>query len=163
LDSTEVRSPIAGAVSGSVLDAGSVVTADSTDLTTIVALDPMYVVFNLDEATALRLKSENKKLANAASAPLVTVGLTGEAVTARDAQFSLADLHMHGGGAVRCRAPISNKDGFLFPGLSATVHVTTGTPHKVFLVPEHAVAWVPGEGPHVYFLNQKNTAERRRI
>ena len=89
--------------------------------------------------------------------------VTDEAVTARNAQFSLADLHVHGGGAVQCRAAISNKDGFLFPGLSATVHVTTGTPHKVFLVPGNAVAWVPGEGPHVYFLNQKNTAERRRI
>jgi RND family efflux transporter MFP subunit len=161
LDSTEVRSPIAGAVSGSVLDAGSVVTADSTDLTTIVALDPMYVVFNLDEATALRLKRENKNQANAASAPLVTVGLIGEAVTARNAQFSLADMHMH--GQVRCRAAISNQDGFLFPGLSATVRVTTSAPHRVFLVPGNAVARVQGEGAHVYFLNQKNTVERRPI
>jgi multidrug efflux system membrane fusion protein len=164
LDSTEVRSPIAGVVSDSVLDAGSVVTADTTNLTTIVALDPMYVVFNLDQTTALRLKSETKKGADPASAPLVTVGLAGEDVSARSAQVNLADLHMNGGGGVvRCRAAISNQDGFLFPLLSATVRVTTSTPHKVFLVPGHAVAWVPGEGPHVYFLNQRNTVERRRI
>ena len=164
LDSTEVRSPIAGVVSDSVLDAGSVVTADTTNLTTIVALDPMYVVFNLDQTTALRLKSEAKKGADPASAPLVTIGLAGEDVSARSAQVKLADLHMNGGGGVvRCRAAISNQDGFLFPGLSASVRVTTSTPHKVFLVPGHAVAWVPGEGTYVYFLNQKNTVERRSI
>jgi RND family efflux transporter MFP subunit len=163
LDSTEVRSPIAGNVSGSVLDAGSVITADTTDLTTIVALDRMYVVFNLDEATVLRLKSLNKKQANSESALSVTVGLTDEAVTARNAQFSLTDLHMLKGGEVRCRAAISNKDGFLFPGLSAGVRVTTSTPHQVFLVPEKAVAWVPDQEPSVYFLNKKNTVEPRPI
>ena len=51
MDSTIVRAPIAGTISGSVLDAGSVVTADTTALATIVALNPMYVVFSLDEAT----------------------------------------------------------------------------------------------------------------
>jgi RND family efflux transporter MFP subunit len=162
LESTEVRSPIAGVVSGSVLDAGSVVTADSTDLTTIVALDPMYVVFNLDEATALRLKSENKKLANAASAPLITVGLIGEAVTARNAQFSLADLHMLGSGAVRCRAAISNKDGFLFPGLSASARVTTSTLHQVFLVP-HSAFMSRGGGWFVRVVKENNTIETRQL
>ena len=52
LDFTHVRAPIAGTISGSVLDAGSVVSADTTALATIVALDPMLVVFSLDEATA---------------------------------------------------------------------------------------------------------------
>jgi RND family efflux transporter MFP subunit len=163
LDSTEVRSPVAGNVSGSVLDAGSVIIADTTDLTTIVALDRMYVVFNLDEATVLRLKSLNKKQANRESALSATVGLTGEAMTARNAQFSLADLHLDASETVRFRAALSNKDGFLFPGLTARVRVTTSTPHQVFLVPAKAVAWVPNQGPHAYFLNEKNTVERRRI
>jgi RND family efflux transporter MFP subunit len=163
LDSTEVRSPIAGTVSGSVLDAGSVITADTTDLTTIVALDPMYVAFDLDETTVLRLKSEGKKQPNAASAPLVTVRLTGEAETARNGQFSLADLRMQGNGEVRCRTAISNKDGFLFPGLSARVRVATSAPHKVFLVPGTAVARGNNSGHQLFFLDQKNAVERRRI
>ena len=54
-------SPIAGTISGSVLDAGSVVTADTTVLAIIIALDPMYVVFSLDQSTVLRLKSKSTK------------------------------------------------------------------------------------------------------
>ena len=112
-----MRAPIAGTVSGSVLDAGSVITADTTDLTAVVALDPMYVVFNLDEKTALRLKSLNKKHANPESAyPSAPVGLTAGEMTVRNAQFSLADLHLGGSGTARFRAAISNQDGFLFPG-----------------------------------------------
>jgi RND family efflux transporter MFP subunit len=163
LDSTDVRSPIAGVVSDSVLDAGSVVTADTTNLTTIVALDPMYVVFNLDQTTALRLKSEAKKGADPASAPLVTVGLAGEDVSARSAQVNLADLHMNGGGGVvRCRAAIANQDGFLFPLLSASVRVTTSTPRKALLVPVKAFM-SRSDGFFVQVVNEKNTVETRQL
>ena len=66
LEAAEVCAPMAGVISGPVLDAGSVVSADNTALTTIVVLDPMVVVFSLDELTALRLKSEAKKRADRA-------------------------------------------------------------------------------------------------
>ncbi len=162
LDSTRVRAPIAGTISGSVLDAGSLVTADRTALATIVALDPMHIVFILDEAAALSLKSKNTKHAGPWSGPLVMVGLSGEEGLARTAQVNLADLEVKGTEGVQCRASIPNHDGILFPGLSARVRVVTGSPHKAVLVPKRAITH-ERQSPHVHVVNEKNTVELRPV
>jgi RND family efflux transporter MFP subunit len=164
LEATEVRAPVAGTVTGPVLDAGSVVTTGITPLATIVALDPMVVVFNLDEADALRFKSESKKLAPNASAPLVTLGLNREAISARTAQVNLTDLQVTGTEGVQCRASLANHDGILFPGLSATLRVTTSTPHKAILVPETAVSSCDQNGfADLKVVNEKNQVEVRHV
>jgi RND family efflux transporter MFP subunit len=55
LDYTTIEAPFDGRVSRSMLDVGNLVKADETLLTTIVALDPMFVFFDVDERTWLRL------------------------------------------------------------------------------------------------------------
>jgi RND family efflux transporter MFP subunit len=162
LDSTEVRAPIAGTISGSVLDAGSVVTADTTALAVIIALDPMYVVFSLDQSTVLRLKSKGTKKDGLAPEPMITVGLSGEEAFERTAVANFADLQVNQNGGVRCRAAMANGDGLMFPGLSARVRVVTGAPHKALLIPEKAVeTW--GDGPRVYVVKEMNIRESRPV
>jgi len=56
LDFCTVKSPIAGGSAEINLDAGNLVTADSTLLTTVVSEDPMYLYFDIDERTVLRIK-----------------------------------------------------------------------------------------------------------
>jgi hypothetical protein len=56
LDWTNVKSPIAGQVSRYYLTVGNLVLADQTLLTTVVSLDPMYVYFDVDERTGLRVR-----------------------------------------------------------------------------------------------------------
>src|SRR5262249_49167077 len=51
-----VKSPIDGRVSRYFLTKGNLVNQDVTNLTTVVSMDPMYVSFNLDEPTLLRIK-----------------------------------------------------------------------------------------------------------
>ena len=160
-DSTEVRAPIAGTISGSLLDAGSVVTADTTTLTTIVAFDPMYVVFNLDESIVLLLKGAGKKQADHASIALVTVGVAGDDVPARPAKVNLADLRVLAREQVQCRAALANRDGLLFPGLSATVRVVISQPHQAVLIPAKAVVYP--NGPRVGVVNEKNKVDVRPV
>ena len=50
---TKVTAPISGRVGRLYITAGNQVTADETMLTTIVREDPMFVYFNVPEATAL--------------------------------------------------------------------------------------------------------------
>ena len=52
---THVVSPISGQVSRYYLTEGNLVNQDQTLLTTVVSLDPMYVYFDMDEATRLRI------------------------------------------------------------------------------------------------------------
>ena len=73
-DSTDVRAPIAGTVSGPILDLGSVVAADTTTLATMVVVDPMQVIFIIDQEVALGLKSQAKAQGGAASSLMVMVG-----------------------------------------------------------------------------------------
>jgi RND family efflux transporter MFP subunit len=56
LEWTKVRAPISGRLSETQVSIGNLVTADQTPLTTMVSLDPMYVYFNVDEATVERIQ-----------------------------------------------------------------------------------------------------------
>jgi len=55
LDFCSVKSPIDGQVSRYYLTLGNLVNQDQTLLTTVVSLDPIYVYFDMDEATRLRI------------------------------------------------------------------------------------------------------------
>jgi membrane fusion protein, multidrug efflux system len=56
LDFTQVKSPIDGQISRFYLTKGNLVNQDQSLLTTVVSLDPMYVYFDLDEPTLLRVR-----------------------------------------------------------------------------------------------------------
>jgi len=51
-----VYAPISGQISRSNIQAGNLVTADQTTLTTIVSMDPIYAYFDADEQTTLRVR-----------------------------------------------------------------------------------------------------------
>ena len=53
---TKVTSPIDGQVSRYYLTLGNLVVQDQTLLTTVVSLDPMYVYFDVDEGTVMRVR-----------------------------------------------------------------------------------------------------------
>ncbi len=55
-DWCEVRASTSGRLSRRMVDPGSLVKADSTVLTSIVSLDPIYVYFDVHEQTMLRIK-----------------------------------------------------------------------------------------------------------
>jgi RND family efflux transporter MFP subunit len=52
---TKVTAPVAGQLGNTLVSRGNLVTADQTRLTTMVSLDPMYVYFDVDEATVERI------------------------------------------------------------------------------------------------------------
>src|SRR6202045_535121 len=54
LEFTHVTSPIDGRVSRQLVNIGNLVQADSTQLTTIVSIDPIYAYFSMDELAALK-------------------------------------------------------------------------------------------------------------
>jgi multidrug efflux system membrane fusion protein len=55
-DFTHVRAPIDGIVSRRYLTEGNIVNQDQTLLATIVSLDPIYVYFDVDDLTLLRIR-----------------------------------------------------------------------------------------------------------
>ena len=51
LDFTQIRSPLHGRIGAQLVNRGNLVQANSTQLTTIVSIDPIYAYFNVDEAS----------------------------------------------------------------------------------------------------------------
>jgi multidrug efflux system membrane fusion protein len=70
LSFTHVTAPINGHIGRRLLDVGNLVKADATLLATLVSEDPMYVYFDMDEVTLLRLR----RAANAGRAKMPQAG-----------------------------------------------------------------------------------------
>jgi multidrug efflux system membrane fusion protein len=56
LEFSKVASPIDGQISRYYLTPDNLVNQDQTQLTTVVSNDPMYVYFDIDETTVLRVR-----------------------------------------------------------------------------------------------------------
>jgi membrane fusion protein, multidrug efflux system len=72
LQYTRVTSPIDGQVSRYFLTLGNLINQDQTLLTTVVSLDPIYVFFDVDQRTLLRIRraiNEGKLPSRRAAAP----------------------------------------------------------------------------------------------
>ncbi|MFT8246718.1 efflux RND transporter periplasmic adaptor subunit [Roseomonas sp. BN140053] len=151
LDWTEVRAPIAGRVSDRKVDAGNLVQAGNTLLTTILALDPIYASFDASEADFLRLARLARSGARASDQPAegaagrnggnpVQVRLADEEGWDRQGRMDFLDVALDPrSGTVRARAVLPNPELFLTPGVFARLRLRTGEADSL-LVPDAAVA-----------------------
>jgi RND family efflux transporter MFP subunit len=143
LSFTKVTAPISGRISRRLIDPGNVVKADDTALATLVSLDPMYVYFDVEEGTALRLwrAAREGKAKRAAELP-VAMGLADEQGYPHRGIVDFADNRVDPKtGSLRMRAVLPNADGLLVPGLFVRVRLTTSGPHKA--LPEKKPAKEP--------------------
>jgi membrane fusion protein, multidrug efflux system len=158
LSFTQVTAPISGRVGRRLLDPGNFARADETQLATLVTTDPLYIYFDVDERTLLRL-GKGKPLAKAPAA----VGLADEQGFPHKAEIDFVDNQVDAAkGTVRVRALLPNPGGWLRPGLFARVRVATGEPYRALLVPEAAVA-TDGDRKFVYVVNEKDVVEARPV
>jgi len=138
---TEVRAPHPGRVSDRRVDAGNLVQAGDTLLTTILALDPIYAGFDLSEADLLRFQRRGgaRPGGDAAGEP-VRLRLADEAGWDREGRLDFLDTALdRRSGTVRARATVSNPDLLLVPGSFARLQLRAGE-GDVLLVPDAAIA-----------------------
>jgi RND family efflux transporter MFP subunit len=169
LDFTKVLAPIDGRVDKDEVTVGNLVSAnlnDATILTNIVRLDPMYVYFDMDELTTLRILQlqQQGKLAPREKKPVeVLLGL------GRDSNYPVRGTIDFVGnqvnsstGAITVRGVFPNKDRALSPGLFARIRVPLGEPHKALLVNDRALGTNLGQ-KYLYVVNAKDQVEYRPV
>lgn len=142
LEFTEVRAPFTGRISNRRLDIGALVT-DGTMLTTIVALDPIYFVFDISEQDLVTYEGGARR------GNLPTMygrQIPVEAKAQRDNDWpyqgiiDFVDNRLEAGaGTIRTRARISNTDQFLKPGQFGRVRLPFTGSYTAMLVPETAL------------------------
>jgi RND family efflux transporter MFP subunit len=164
-----IKAPISGRMSRPNIDPGNLVKADDTSLslTRIVAQDPMWVYFDLDERTMLRLRrlvpwSGSVPDAEDAQLP-VFIGLADETGYSHEGRLDFRDNRLDPStGTLRVRGVFSNADRLLTPGLFVRVRLPIGEKHQALLVPEQAVGTDQGQ-KFVYVVDNKDEVSYRRV
>ncbi|MDR3637052.1 MAG: efflux RND transporter periplasmic adaptor subunit [Isosphaeraceae bacterium] len=164
---TKVIAPISGRLSRRMVDPGNLVKADDTIMTNIVSQDTMYVYFDIDERTLLRLRRlirEGKiKSRQDAEVPIL-VELADEAGYPHRGLINFSDNKIDPStGTLRVRGSIANpKPRVLSPGLFVRVQLPIGTPHRALMVPEQALGTDQGR-KFVYVVNDQKKVVYRPV
>jgi membrane fusion protein, multidrug efflux system len=166
LDYTRVVASQDGRISRRFLDPGNLAKADDTLLTTIVAEDPMYAYFDVDERTYLDLVGGAVR-SQAMRVPIaelqVQMRLVNEDQFTRTGAVNFIDNRVVGNtGTIRMRGVFANADGYLKPGLFVRMRLPTTKPYKALVVAEEALLSDQGRR-YVYVVNENNEAVYRAV
>jgi RND family efflux transporter MFP subunit len=169
---TKVTAPIDGRASRTLVTRGNLVTADSTILTTIVSQDPMYVYFDVDEPTALRVQQlirEGKvKSVRAGAKVPVFLGLTTEKDYPHEGELDFVNNQVDPTTAtLQIRGVFENPKppvGYrlLSAGLFVRVRVPIGAYYRALLVNAEAIL-MDQDLRFVYVLDGQNQVVRRNV
>ncbi|WGS23732.1 MULTISPECIES: efflux RND transporter periplasmic adaptor subunit [unclassified Bradyrhizobium] len=166
---THVLAPITGRVSRHLVTPGNLVQgADSgaTLLTSIVSLDPIYIYFDVDEATYQRnskLWFEGKRPSSRDTSNPVQVALTGETKPSHEGKMDFLDNRLDISTAtLRSRAIVPNKDLSILPGQFGRVRIIGSSPYEALLIPDTAIA-TDQSRKIVFVVKADNTVEARPV
>jgi RND family efflux transporter MFP subunit len=170
IEFTHVLAPITGRVSRHLISAGNLVqgsdTGTSTLLTTIVTVDPIYVYFDVDEATFLRnskLWFEGKRPSSRDTPNPVEVTLTGETKPSHEGRMDFLDNRLDvSTGTLRSRAVVQNRDLSILPGQFSRVRVIGSSPYEALLLPDTAIA-TDQSRKIVFVVKDDDTVEARAV
>ncbi len=113
------------------------VAGNATLLTTIVSHNPMYVYFDIDEATAEGVTTYPLRQ----NPPVVNMGLTTDnGLPYRGVLDFMGNQMNRSTGTIRARAVIPDPDGMLSPGLFARISLPIGEPRETVLIDDLAVS-----------------------
>jgi multidrug efflux system membrane fusion protein len=165
LEYTEIRAPVGGRIGRKLISEGNLVSANTTLLTTIVSLDPIYFYFDIDERSYLAY-SRSRAIAKAAGQEAsydALVGVTDEREPARKARLDFLDNRVdQATGTIRARAVVPNPDLFLTPGLFGTIRVAGSNPHRGVLIPDEALG-TDQDRRIVWVVAEDGTATARQV
>lgn len=165
---TRIKAPISGRTTTSAVTPGALVTANQTTaLTTISQIDPLYVDVTQSSTDVLRLKTDLAKgrfqRAGEGQAR-VALKLEDGSTYAQAGRLQFSGVTVNPAtGAVTLRAVFPNPDGLLMPGMYVRAVLETGVNEQALLVPQQGVTRDTAGNASVLLVNAENKVERRKI
>lgn len=142
LEFSEIRAPRAGRVSDRRVDAGNLVQQGTTLMTTLVALDQVYAVFDASEAQYLRYAraaAGGMRPGGTQDGTPVQLRLLDETEFSHQGRLDFVDsVFDTRSGTIRGRAVVQNPDFLLTPGGFARLRLFVGDTASL-LVPDSAI------------------------
>jgi multidrug efflux system membrane fusion protein len=153
-----IVSPIDGKAGMYLVDAGNLVTANTTKLINIQTIDPIYVEFTISE------NDFDKVRQYFASGELaVEVNIPGASDKKLAGKLTFINNSIASStGTLTLRATFSNNDALLWPGLFVNVQLVLTVLENAVVVPSQCVL-VGQQGPYVFVVNPDNTAALRQV
>src|SRR5216683_1290460 len=146
LEWTDVRAPITGRVSRMNVTVGNLVNGGSgqtTPLTTIVSIDPLYSYINVPESAALRyqeLALKEKKSSVAGANVACSLQLENETNFPHQGVIDFVDNQVDvNTGTQQIRCVFANPTTILTPGLFALTRIPASDRYQALLIPDAAV------------------------
>jgi RND family efflux transporter MFP subunit len=143
LEFTSITAPVAGRVSDRRVSVGDTVVANTTPLTRVVTLDPIWFDFEGAESFYLKYvrqdQSGERRSSRYAANP-VEVQLADETGYPHKGRMVFVDnaIDTHS-GTIRAQAELPNPDGFLTPGMFGRARLLGSGAYKAMLIPDEAI------------------------
>ncbi len=162
LEYTEIRSPIAGRTGRALVTPGNLIVADTTVLTSVVSMDPIYAYFDIDESSALdyRARVRGEEVDSARTSRIeIGLGLANEEGHPHPGTIDFVDnVTDAGSGNISIRGRFDNPDGALLPGLFVRIQVPFTRAYDALLVPQTALA-MNQQGRYVLVVDENDTVK----
>jgi membrane fusion protein (multidrug efflux system) len=162
---THVDAPISGRISRSTVTPGALVTANQTTaLTTVQQLDPIYVDVTQSSEDLLRLKRdmESGSLKQSGGQAKVTLLLSDGSKYAESGKLQFSDVSVDPGtGNVTLRALFPNPKHDLLPGMFVRAVLESGVNEQAIAVPQQGVTRNPKGEATALVLNKEGKVEQR--
>ncbi|MET4386348.1 RND family efflux transporter MFP subunit [Bradyrhizobium sp. F1.4.3] len=164
---TKVVAPFDGIVSAHMVSIGELVGVSSpTQLATIVAMDPIWVNFTVNEQDVLRIRAEAQRrgltAADLKQFP-IEIGLQTETGYPHEGKLDyVAPTLNQSTGTLAVRGLVPNDTRVLLPGYFVRVRVPFTQEKDALLVPDTALGSDQG-GRYLLVVNGDNTVEQRKV
>lgn len=169
---TKVTSPINGQISRYYYTPGNLISQDQTVLTTVVSTDPMYVYFDMDERTVLRVRNainQGKiKPRGQDNALPVLMRLEGQEGFPLKGTINFVNNVVNPStGTIAVRGVFPNptpENGrrLMSPGMFVRIRLPIGEPHPAVLVVDRAIGSDQGL-KYVYVIGPDKKVSYRRV
>ena len=164
---THVAAPFDGVVSAHLVSVGELVGASSpTQLAAIVALDPIWVNFNVNEQDVLRIRAEARRrglTADDLRQLPIEVGTQTETGFPHKGRLDYAAVTLNQAtGTLPVRGVLPNSDRNLLPGFFVRVRVPIDREQNALFVPDVALG-ADQAGRYLLVVNAENVVEQRKV
>jgi RND family efflux transporter MFP subunit len=164
---TNVAAPFDGIVTAHLVSIGELVgVASPTQLATIVALDPIYVNFTVNEQDVLRIRAEATRRGisfNDLRQLPIEIGLQTESDYPHKGKLDYVSPTVNQStGTLAVRGVLPNGNRVLLPGYFVRVRVPFGEQNNSLLVPDVALG-SDQSGRYVLVVTAENVVEQRKV
>ncbi len=164
---TKVRAPISGRIGRSAVTPGALVTSDQTTaLSTIQALDPVYVdvAQSADALLKLRQALSGGQLDRAPSSARVKLVLSDGTPYAQEGQLKFSEVTVdQSTGSVTLRAVFPNPNKVLLPGMFVRAELNEGVYQNGILAPQQGVSHDPKGAATAFVVGPDGKAQPRTL